>query len=47
MQASLTYSHKEWLEHSHRDIHQADQSRFEATRVRGEANLLIEDRQTR
>ena len=45
--ASLSYSHGEWSEGSRSEIQQADQARFEAVRVRGEAGLLIEDRYSR
>ena len=40
---SLQYSHGEWVEHSIVDIHEADKSRFESEKIRGEASLLIDD----
>ena len=45
--ASLHFSHSDWKKSSSNDIYQADQARFEAERVRGEAGLLIEDRYSR
>ena len=47
LKPSLNYNHKEWVEHSITDIQEADKSRFEASKVRGEASLLIEDRLTK
>ena len=45
--ASLEYSHGSWSRVSRRGIQEADQARFQAVRVRGEAGLLIEDRYSR
>ena len=44
---SLRYSHGEWVEGTSHDIQEADRSRFESTKVRGEAGILIEDRLTK
>ena len=44
---SLRYSHGEWVERTSHDIQEADRSRFESTKVRGEAGILIEDRLTK
>ena len=44
---SLRCSHGEWVEGTSHDIQEADRSRFESTKVRGEAGILIEDRLTK
>lgn len=47
LKPSLNFNHKEWVENSITDIQEADKSRFEASKVRGEASLLIEERLTK